>query len=370
MEVWARDPNRVRQGVIPALKLTAVLRETGVGTWTMTVDEDAEWSPPMGEGWGIIVYDQGQVVFSGPAETIAVEDQGDGRDTTFTGKSDMVALQRRLVLPSPGVSPEQQSAGYRTGKGPAEDLIAALINENAGPGAWTPWVTPGLLPVVSQGRGARTSVNARFSVLLEEVQTLATVGNLVVDVVQEGEDLAVSVREPVNLSREIRFQPEAGLTSYSMSLAAPTVTDVLVAGQGVGAARTIKHYAGAPSWGGAIIVTFQDRRDTDDADELVKAGTETLAEGAASASATFEAEETEDQMFGRDFRLGDTVTVDLPHGAQVTDRVRVVEITWDEFGRTVRPTVGAHSTDEDKAPAWVKQIRDLKRQVRHLKESQ
>jgi ribosomal protein L19E len=64
------------------------------------------------------------------------------------------------------------------------------------------------------------------------------------------------------------------------------------------------------------------------------------------------------------------VTVDLPNGAQVTDRARVAEIAWDEFGRTVQLTVGSHSTDEDKAPAWVKQIRDLKRQVRHLKESQ
>jgi hypothetical protein len=262
----------------------------------MTVDEDAEWSPPVDEGWGIIVYDQGHVVFSGPAEKIGTEDQGNAPDTTFSGKTDMVVLQDRVVYPNPALPAGQQNVGYRTGKGLAEDLIAALINENAGPGALVDRRTPGLRTVVSQGRGVLTSVNARFKVLLEEVQSLATVGNLVVDVVQDGTNLAVSVRAPVDLSREIRFQPEAGLTAYNMSLTAPTVTAVLVAGQGEGAARTIREHRGAPSWGGRRIEVFQDRRDTDDTDELAKAGAETLAEGAASGSATFDTEETPDMV--------------------------------------------------------------------------
>ena len=66
MQVWARDPNRVRKGQLTPLSAQCVLRESGVGTWSITVDESSQWSPVVQEGWGVVVMDGDTPVFSGP----------------------------------------------------------------------------------------------------------------------------------------------------------------------------------------------------------------------------------------------------------------------------------------------------------------
>ena len=365
MQVWARDQNRVRRGLLTVVEATAVLRETGVGTWSMTLADNPA-DPQIDEGWGVIVVDDGETLFSGPVTKIGIEAEGSTRDRTISGVTDKTALADRIVYPDPASSGQQQSAAaYWAKKGPAESLIADLVNRNAGPAAIAARRTPGLLSHTSAGRGKSSTVNARFSNLLDEVNSLATVGGLVVDVLQDGRDLVLQVRTPMDRSRSVRFMAGSGLKAYSTTLTAATVSTVLVAGQGEGAARTLKEHTSPVAWGRRIEL-FQDRRDTDDAEELVKAGVETLSDNAASAAATFPVEETSDRRFGIHYHLGDTLTVALPGGGEIIDGLRVAEISWDEYGRTVELTIGEHSTDEDKAPSWVQKIRDLQRKVQRL----
>lgn len=378
MQVWARDPHRVRRGVLTVIDAQCILRESGVGTWRMTIDETSQWSPQMQEGWGVVVLDDdGTTLFSGPAIEIGASQEGDTRDITLAGITDMHVLADRVVYPDPakGYNAQTTTTHYHRAKGPAETLILNLVAGQCLPDPTWPTVvrtTAGLTLPLSQGRGASTSIEARFTNLLEEVQTLATVGGLVVDVVQQGNDLALQIRTPVNRARSVRFLPGAGLGDHSLSLTAPTVTTVILGAQGEGTARTITGRSSptAERWGGRRIEVFEDRRDTTDTDELDKTLTEALAEGAPSSSATYTVTETPQLRFGTHYRLGDTVTVGLPNGAQVTDGARVADIAWDEFGRTVQLTVGEHSTDEDKAPAWVKRIKALQRQVRKLQVAQ
>lgn len=370
MEVWARDPGRVRRGKLTVTEARCVLRETGVGAWSLTVDETARWSPRLQEGWGIVLVDGGQVLFSGPATSIGTTQQDTTRDVEVSGVTDMVALADRYVHPDPALPGDQQTTTASWArKGTAEALIADLVNLNAGPSALADRRVAGLAAITSQGRGAMTSVAARFTTLLEEVRALATVGGLVVDVVQEGTSLVPVVRVPVDRSRSVRFQPRSGLASYDMALTAPTVTHVLVAGQGTGTARTMRAYSQATTWGRRI-ETFQDRRDTNDIDELAKAGAETLTEGAAGAASTFTVAETPLQRFGQHYRLGDTVTVALPGGGEIVDGVRAVDIAWTPHGRTVEPTVGVPGTEPVKTPTGVQRINGLLRQVRRLEAAQ
>lgn len=366
VQFWAVDPQRVRRGALTPLSAKCVLRETGVGSWVITVDETAQWSPPVDRGWRVICVEDGQTVFSGPITKISTKEQGKIRDVELTGVTDMVALEDRIVLPTPTASPDAQSASaYWNRKGPAETLIVDLINGQAGPSAWQPWRTSGLVAARSQGRGARSSVNARFSVLLDEVSALATAGKLVVDIVQVGTDLVPTVRVPVDRSRQVRFTLQSGLDSYELSETAPTATAVLVGGQGEGTARTLKLGSQASTWG-RTVVRFQDRRDTDDAEEITKAITETLTEGAESAAATVNVTETEDKKFGVHWRLGDVVTVNLPGGGEIVDGARAVDITWTPHGRDLEVTVGPPGTEPEKTPAQVKLIKQLQRRARGL----
>lgn len=369
-QFWAVDPQRIRRGVLTAVEAKCVLRETGVGSWVITVDETAQWSPPVDRGWRLICVEDGRTLFSGPVTAIKTSEQGQTRDVELTGVTDMVALEDRIVLPTPTASPEAQSvAAYWSRKGVTETLIVDLINHQAGPSAWSPWRTPGLVAATSHSRGSVSSVNSRFSILLDEIRALATVGGLVVDITQVGANLVPVVRVPADRSRQIRFLPGAGLADYDLAETAPTTTAVLVGGQGQGTARTLKLGTQASTWG-RTVVRFQDRRDTDDAAELEKALTETLTEGAESAAATVNVTETDDKKYGTHWALGDTLTVGLPGGGEIVDGARAVEITWTPHGRDLEVTVGPPGTEPEKTPAQVKAIRQLQRRARGLETRQ
>lgn len=376
LKVWARNPDRGRRGELTVIEAAAVLRDTEVGTWSMTVEGDDEVAARFDEGWGVVVYETdeagvGRFMFSGPADTIDRELTAHGTDLVISGVTDDHALADRLVLPSPSASAEQQTAAaYYSYKGLAEDLIVKLINEQAGPGARVEWQTPGLQAAISQGRGGASSVHARLTRLLDEVRTIALTSGLVVDVGQRGAGpaLTVGIRGRVDRRRAVRFRPELGLAKATAGVKAPAANVVLVAGGGEGTARVIRQYTGAVAgWGGRKIAVLQDRRDTTDLDEIAKAGAETLAAQAASAHATFDVTETDDHVLGRDYMLGDTVTVDL--GAwQLSEPVRAAEIRWSADSRTVNLTVGdPRAENEETTPAIYRQVRELAQAVHELK---
>src|SRR5690606_19816788 len=122
-------------------------------------------------------------------------------------------------------------------------------------------------------------------------------------------------------------------------------------------ARNIIERARASSWGRRV-EAFKDQRDTDDADELEQSAVEQLDEGAASASATFVAGDVPGLRFGVDYRLGDTVSVEIGR-AIVSEPVRQVELSWDGHGRTARLSLGDHDSADDRAPKWVSKIKKL-----------
>jgi hypothetical protein len=143
---------------------------------------------------------------------------------------------------------------------------------------------------------------------------------------------------------------------------AATTNKVVVAGQGTGSARLIREASDATSigtWG--LAETFQDRRDTADTTELDKAGAETLAAGIRPTTVVFAPLDTDGQAFGRDWSLGDTVTV-MAGGLTVIDQIREVHVVLDENGATITPSVGAPAGDL----ALFRSLAGLDRRVRQL----
>ena len=147
-----------------------------------------------------------------------------------------------------------------------------------------------------------------------------------------------------------------------MTMEAAKANKVVVAGQGVDTGRLIREQTDPDSvalWG--LAETFQDRRDTPDVAELDKAGIETLASSVTPVTVVFTPLDTDGQAFGRDWSLGDLVTVNAG-GLTVHDQVREVHVTLDDQGATVIPSVGAPAGDLQ----LFRSLAGLDRRVRQL----
>ena len=362
--VWAVDPGRVRRGHLAVVgEPSVVVRDADVGSFQVPVKMDDELTARVGPGWRVIIQDDDETILSG--NITSIEPDLVEREVVLGGQSDLSKLAGKLVFPNPFQMPEAQTGAYFRRTGPASEVIDYLVHRNAGSGALAYRVVPGLALPVGQGGllGSTVSVNLRFKNLLEESRAVARLGGVTFDAKQEGSLIRFRFRVPVDRSRSVRFtERNGGVTEGRYALAAPTVTDVVVAGQGEGAARTILHRSRPSDWGESIEV-FKDQRDTDDQDELEQSATEQLDEGQAGASAQFTVVETPGLRYGTDYQLGDTVAVEVG-SLTITEPVRAVELTWDGHGRTATLTLGDHDQADDKTPVWVSKWKNLDARVR------
>ena len=363
--VWAVDPDRVRRGHLQVLDCSAVLRDADVGTFQVTTVLD-DLGAQLGDGWRVVIQDEAGTLLSGPI-TSRNPAPLDGT-LMLDGVSDLVHVQDKVVLPDPSRAGDAQTAdAYYKRSGAAETIIRDMVHENAGTGIHSSRTRyAGFTVTTSQGRGSTVRTNLRYKNLLEESRALARLGGVTFDAIQEeSTNIVLRFRVPVDRSRSVRFtERNGGVTEASFSLDAPTATTVFVAGQGEGAARNIISRSRATSWGRSI-EAFKDQRDTDDAAELEQSATEQLDEGAAGAGAQFSVTEVPGLVFGVDYALGDTVTVEAGH-LTISEPVRAVELTWDEHGREATLTLGDHDQADNKTPAWVKRIKKLDARMRGL----
>src|SRR5690625_260221 len=215
--------------------------------------------------------------------------------------------------------------------------------------------------------GKQVSVKSRFKPLLEEVQTAAKTGGITFSTVMDRDgNIRFQQSVPEDRSRYIRLSEDNdALGDWSMERARPEVTKVLVAGQGQYEERTLKLVEGNPNDWGTNRIVFQDRRDTDELEDLVEAGKETLADNAESASISLDLTDTPDVKFNRDFFIGDIVTAQLASGVTIVDGVQEAELTYSENGREGKLTIGPTGEErtEDKLVALVK---DLRKRLRAL----
>lgn len=98
--------------------------------------------------------------------------------------------------------------------------------------------------------------------------------------------------------------------------------------------------------------------------ELDQAGTESLLEASATASLSVTPIDTETVKFGRDYQLGDVVSVSI-NGVSLTDVLREVRLVDTiEEGPRVHPTVG--SADASETPYLYRKIKQLEAAIKKL----
>ncbi|HEX5541976.1 MAG TPA: hypothetical protein VFX60_10530, partial [Micromonospora sp.] len=257
----------------------------------------------------------------------------------------------------------------------AETIIRTLVNENCGPGALPVRRIERLVLDDIAGVGGNRSLSTRFEPLLDACRTAAATDRLGFRTRQVGNEIRFGVYKPADRTATARFSQGLGnLRSLSFTMGAPLATSELVQGGGdpddQATPPNIRVYAEVTSGAAADwyrVEKLIDKTGTldDSGGELTQAGMLALGDDNPQASLATVTVDTEDLRAGRDFFLGDKVTVALPTGLEVADIVQTIrlEATPDE-GEVVTSVVG--NSDKTTTTATVRAVRDLARRLGRL----
>ncbi len=217
-------------------------------------------------------------------------------------------------------------------------------------------------------RGPTDTWTARWENLADLVTRIAAQAGLGYRIVQAGTVLQFEVFTPADRSTTARFSRAAGtLRGYAYTLGAPNATTSVAGGQGTGSDRATAEVinAGAETdWG--RVEAFVDSGGANPA-ALTQAATDNNTSNGPTATLSLSPIDTPTLRYGRDYALGDTVTVDVLTESLV-DVVREVTLSTDATGMTVAPVVGnASSTGTD--PAVNRAVRALAKRLNNLERS-
>jgi len=360
-ELFVTDRVGVRQAVVdPYESAEVIARVNDVTTWQLVLPTDTD----AGQIFVTDPFARLEVAFegaawrSGPVAHLERSVDFDGDMLQITGVDDTVWLARRNAHPQPGTAaPPYATTAYDVHTGNVAAVLAELVRVNAGPSAVAARQVPGLVVPVPAPAGPTITVSARWQNLLTLCQDTARPYGLIFDVV----DLRFEAYAAVNRGAIFSAGLET-LAAWKATADVATANKVVVAGGGVGTQRIIRETSSPVSisqWG--LVESFEDRRDTTDTAELDKAAAEALASGILPTTVVFTPLDTEGQAFGRDWTLGDVVTV-IAGGLTVIDQVREIHVTLDDAGATVIPSVGAPAGDL----ALFRELAGLDRRVRQL----
>lgn len=354
LSLWAIDPAGTPRGTLAPLAGKAVLRHNDISTYTFTLDGRDPLAQRLTKGWALLTTDTG-IRFSGAIQAFHTEATGQLLTTTVTGRDELHRLADRVIYPNPARGGDAQDRARYEAKGAAEAVLKKLVTLNAGAEALEPRRSPRFQVEPSSGRGNRVAVSERFSNLLEVAQKIASQGGLAFTATHEDDgQVRFRTRVPRDLTRQVRL-PATGETK----LEAPTVTAVLMGGQGEGASRRISMHSRDYGWGHRVEV-FKDRRDTDDTEAIAGDAAEFLADSSETNSATLQIQEGAHRQFGTDYRLGDLITVELGN-TSISEALLEAEVTWTPLGREISLKVG-----QTEHPRWSARTRDLDRRLRAL----
>ena len=372
------DPDFVHRGPLPLEGGSVVIRNNDVSTFLIDIDTSSDqWANMVSQygdmkAWHVQLFDSldGDVPLMSGIITSDRDEKSDYPAAQWTGRCHLDYLDGMITLPNPARAADNQTDGsHYKANGAASTVIHNLVRTHRADRSPTraEFRTPLQVDTVAPSFGGNVRIETRFKPLLEEVQTAAKTGGITFSTSMDSDGvIRFQQSVPEDRSRYIRLSEDNdALGQWSMERSRPEVTKVLVAGQGEGDARTLKLVEGnANDWGTSRIV-FQDRRDTDELEDLIEAGEETLADGAETASISVDLVDTPALRFGVDFHIGDLVTVQLANGATIVDGVQEVELAYSSTGREGKLTVGPTGEDHE-GDKLVKLVKDLRKRITAL----
>ncbi|MCX4969386.1 siphovirus ReqiPepy6 Gp37-like family protein [Streptomyces sp. NBC_00654] len=359
------------------LDATKKFNEPGSGSVDLPARPDvmAQLQP----GNRLVLIRDGAVWMAGPLEIPAdfswsvTESPGSGR-VTVSFSDDLAIVAGYITWPTPANAWTAQLANtYRQiASTNAETIIRALVNENCGPGARAERRIANFALDSVAGVGTSTTVKTRFEALLDTCRRIAVDGGAIgFRTRQSATQILFGCYQPRDLTATARFSIGLGnLRSIQVKQSAPDVTHALIAGTEPETGTTGRVYvqaadaAAAASWW-RVEKYVDGSAENDTNGELTQAGKEEIAGGAAPVELATVTVDTEDLKAGRDFDLGDRVTVALPYGVEIANLVRSIHLqATPNSGEYVTTLIGSPEATTD--PAMVKALRTLGRRLGRL----
>ncbi|MDT0567925.1 siphovirus ReqiPepy6 Gp37-like family protein [Streptomyces sp. DSM 3412] len=359
------------------LSLDATVRFNEPGSGSVELVAHPYVMAQLQPGNRLVVLRDGAVWMAGPMEIpqdfswgIGGEGEAPPGKVTVSFSDDLALVAGHLTWPAPASAwSAQPETSRQITSTNAEVIIRTLVNENCGPGALVARRISNFALATVAGVGTTTSVNTRLEGLLAACRRVAIDGGgLGFRTRQTATQIQFEVYEPQDLTATARFSEGLGnLRAVTYKRSAPTVTHALVTGSDQALPRAyieVADTAAASAWW--RVEQLVDASAVDDlTGELTQEGTAALAEGAAPVELATVTVDTEDLRAGRDYGLGDRVTVALPHGVEVTDLVRSIHLqATPGSGEYVTSLVGSPEATTD--PQMVRLVRELGRRLGRL----
>jgi len=348
----------------------------------LTVTARPEVMAQLQPGNRLVVLRDGAIWTAGPMEVpqdwqegLSGSDGGSDApppgEVTVNFTNDLAVIAGRLTYPNPAQPAASQTVEsyVRTNVG-AETILRDLVNLNAGPGALVPRRIPQLVLGAVAGVGTNTSLTTRFEPLGDVLRSVALAGgDLAFGTFQVDDTIEFRVWQRRDLTATARFSFDLNnLRHVHYKLSAPTVTSAIVGGSGEGTTRTVVEVTDAAAeaaWWRVEKWVDQGGVENDTNGELTKAGQEALASGAAPVELSTLTVDTDDLQAGRDFAVGDLVTIALPTGVEVAEYVRSDTLTaTPDGGESVVSVIGTPDATTDRR--MVQLIREMSRRLGRL----
>ncbi|MFI2031401.1 Gp37-like protein [Streptomyces buecherae] len=398
------DKNLRRVGEIDEwISLDFTVRLVQAGIWQLLIKDDTPQAKLIEKGGGVAIYQDGVVkpILSGQVDVFqkywtTVQHTGPG-SLYIGGKCHNQLAYRRLAFPDPLRPITEQ---YKVPKvrhvhnaPTAGQLLFRELDMAMGPSALPDRRVAGL-NLVDRAIGIHQNDVVRWDVLgskFEEWCDRRTIAyRLIYNPTTQKVDL--DLFQPRDRSKDVRFSTELGnLREYIWTLNAPRATRAIVGCAGEGQNRYYYQKVDSASeaeWGISHEI-FVDRRDIqvrinrgtgqpakndeEMTDAEFKAALEAAKEAAAEALAEGEKDgnfqiypiDTEDCAFGRDYFVGDIVTVAVD-GIEYSDVVREVVVSVDDGGKAtdIKPKIGQQGSGEPLN--LYKTVFDMQRKLRKL----
>lgn len=313
----------------------------------------------------VLVEYRGEELLSGWVGPITGAGPGVAATLNFQIDGYFSLLHDVLAWPNPSGSITNQGGdkGFYRASGPAETVAKDIIRANCARLGIPVEVEP------SAGRGARITVEARFSsladVLLEKVEA-AGIG---LRVVQGDGRYIVKAYESAQWGQTLT-EASGSVTEWSWTKQPPRASRVVVGGSGARELRVFRNVVDTVLENGTkrIRERFTDGLETIDAGELDNAGRGYLANNGPAFGLAVTLQESKGLHYGgpRGIHVGDKVSLEVGPGLVLSDILREVTLRWDETqGLVFDQKVGTENPDP--AVKMVKMISSLGSQLRILK---
>lgn len=374
IDLLVTDKNLVIQGdpLSGWTDLSCTLKFNEPAAGSVTVPAHDEFVAELQSGRRLVVMRDEEIWCAGPIEEPqegewSVDGQAAPGQVQIRFSDDLARVAGYVTYPAPGSAFASQvtaTDNVRTFTATnAEAIIRTLVSENCGPTALAARRIEqfGLGALASVG--SATSITTRFEALLDVCRTVASGDGLGFRTVQDGDDILFEVYEPTDRSATARFSTELGnLRMIRYKISAPVATSELVIGGDTGSRAYVEVTSGAatPWWRAEKVI---DQTGTTNANgELTQAGNAGLAEDGPTVSLETVTVDTEDLKAGRDYTLGDRVSVILPTGVEVEDIVRAITLTaTPDGGEQVTTQVGTPDATTNRR--MVRQIHEHARRL-------